>query len=59
MVDSEKERETKLYIVELVNQKEERKIVCTIGVNKISSDIPTVKISGVKQHLSTELQENW
>ena len=58
-IDSEKERQTKMYMVELVNQSGESRMIRAIGVDKISGEIPTIKVDGVKQFFSEKLQQQW
>ena len=58
-VNGEKERHTKLYIVELLTSEGERKTVRAIGVDSISGPIPYVNLSGVKGYFSPGLQERW
>ena len=53
------ERETKMYVVELINLHGERVLVRAFGVEKISGIVNTVVISGVRHFFSKEVQEKW
>ena len=58
-VNGEKDRVTKLYVVELINQLGERKLVRALGMERISGKIPAICLDGVKHEFSTEVQEVW
>lgn len=58
-VNGEKERQTKLYVVELLTNKGERKIIRALGVENISGEIPEIKLDGVKQFFSQNLSDQW
>ena len=58
-VNGEKDRITKLYIVELVNMDGSRRIIRALGMDKISDRIPNITLEGVKHHFSQEVQERW
>ena len=58
-VNGEKERTTKLYVVELLTTGGERKIVRAFGMEKISEEIPFISFNGVKHLFSNEVQKEW
>ena len=48
-----------LYVVELINQLGERKLVRALGMERISGKIPAICLEGVKHKSSTMIQEAW
>ena len=58
-VNGEKDRTTKLYMVELINMSGERKLVRALGMESISGRIPFIRLDGVKHHFSSEVQDVW
>ena len=58
-VNGEKERATKLYVVELLTTGGERKIVRAFGMEKISEEVPYICFNGVKHLFSVEVQNEW
>ena len=58
-VNGEKERATKLYVVELLTTGGERKIVRAFGMEKISEEIPFISFNGVKHLFSDKVQKDW
>ena len=53
------ERETKLYVVELLTVDRERIMVRAFGIEKISEPILKVDVEGVKYLFPTEIQRRW
>ena len=58
-VNGEKHRETKLYVVELLTCKGDRRLVRAFGMERISQDIPFISVEGVKHLFSKKLQADW
>ena len=52
-------RDTQLYVVELLNKNNERRLVCTYGVDRISDKVLEVDFGSAKQQFSQKTQENW
>ena len=50
---------TKLYCVELVDMKGERKLVKAFGLEKILGPLPTISMEGIKYQFSEGVQEQW
>ena len=57
-VNGEVERDTKLYVIELVTMTGERRTVRALGMEHISDNVPYVDLKGVRHHFSKEVQEN-
>ena len=58
-VNGEKVRETKLYVIELMDSKGDRRLVRAFGVEKISGEIPAISFEGIKHKFSQDTQEVW
>ena len=58
-VNGEKERATKLYMVELLTTQGERKLVRAFGMEGISERIPYICFHGVKHLFSKAVQDEW
>ena len=58
-VNGEKERATKLYVVELLTTVGERKMVRAFGMERISEKVPYICFQGVKHLFSAEVQDEW
>ena len=58
-VNGEKERATKLYVIELLTTVGERKLVRAFGMERISEKVPYICFQGVKHLFSAEVQEEW
>ena len=58
-VNGEKERATKLYIVELLTTVGERKLVRAFGMERISERLPYICFHGVKHLFSVKVQDEW
>ena len=58
-VNGEKKRDTKLYVVELLTEAGDRRLVRAFGVEKISQDTPYICFDGVKHLFSPALQADW
>jgi hypothetical protein len=58
-VNGERERNTKLYVVELLTSQGERKLVRAFGMEWISERVPYICFDGVKHMFSQKLQNEW
>ena len=58
-INGEKERHTKLYVVELVDRDGKVRIVRALGVDNISGPIPNVNMDGLKPLFSDKVQKAW
>ena len=58
-VNGEKERATKLYVVELLTTSGEVKMVRAFGMERLSEQVPYICFHGVKHLFSAKIQDEW
>ena len=51
--------ETKLYCLELLDEKGGRHLVKAFGLESISGELPSIMLDGIKHEFSKEVQRNW
>ena len=59
MVNRTTNRPTKFYLVELMDEDDNRKIVKAFGLDSITRNLPTINYGNLKNKFSPQVQEMW